>query len=384
MAAPAVASFQLVETAIPQQRTFGDVVFPLVLTPADPAATPADNPSPPASDASAPLAVPVDIAPSAPGDSPATEAPAAADVSHVVEWIRANREWLVARWQRHGAVLLRALPLASAADFNAVVEACGFDELPYVGGAAPRSKVVGRVFTANESPADQLIPFHHEMAQVPEYPHHLFFFCDVPPAAGGETPLLPSCELTRRLAAKHPAFVDALRAKGLRYVRVLPETDDPTSAIGRGWKSTFLTEDKGEAAEKASKLNVTLEWLPDGSVRTVSGPLPALRVDTRPVPGGNGSDDATSSGMREAWFNSMVAAYTGWKDVRNDPTKAVTFGDGEPLPGEAVMDVAAEMEALAVAVPWQMHDVLLVDNLTVQHSRRSFQPPRRILASLAK
>lgn len=65
-----------------------------------------------------------------------------------------------------GAILFRGFPVLSASDFNDVVEAFGFLELPYVGGAAPRSNVVGRVFTANESPPDQKIPFHHEMAQV--------------------------------------------------------------------------------------------------------------------------------------------------------------------------------------------------------------------------
>lgn len=65
-----------------------------------------------------------------------------------------------------GAVLFRGFPVNSAVEFNDVVEAFGFDELPYVGGAAPRTSVVGRVFTANESPPDQKIPFHHEMAQV--------------------------------------------------------------------------------------------------------------------------------------------------------------------------------------------------------------------------
>lgn len=38
--------------------------------------------------------------------------------------------------------------------------------MEYVGGAAPRTHVVGDVFTANEAPPDKLIPFHHEMAQV--------------------------------------------------------------------------------------------------------------------------------------------------------------------------------------------------------------------------
>ena len=65
-----------------------------------------------------------------------------------------------------GAVLLRGFPAWTTADFDGAMEALGYEELPYVGGAAPRTDVVGRVFTANESPPDQKIPFHHEMAQV--------------------------------------------------------------------------------------------------------------------------------------------------------------------------------------------------------------------------
>jgi hypothetical protein len=36
-----------------------------------------------------------------------------------------------------------------------------------------------RVFTANESPSSENIPFHHEMAQTPHPPTHLFFFCEI-------------------------------------------------------------------------------------------------------------------------------------------------------------------------------------------------------------
>lgn len=32
----------------------------------------------------------------------------------------------------------------------------------------------------------------------------------------------------------------------MQYIRYLPEDDDPTSAIGRGWKSTFLANDRGD------------------------------------------------------------------------------------------------------------------------------------------
>ena len=80
--------------------------------------------------------------------------------------IRSQKPFLDSLLLKAGAVLFRGFPVETAKDFNDVVEAFGFEELPYVGGAAPRTNVVGRVFTANESPPDQKIPFHHEMAQV--------------------------------------------------------------------------------------------------------------------------------------------------------------------------------------------------------------------------
>jgi len=44
--------------------------------------------------------------------------------------------------------------------------------------------------------------------------------------------------------------------------------------------------------------------------------------------------------------------------------------------------VSAFMLRAQVAIPWQPGDALLLDNARVQHSRESFKPPRRILASL--
>lgn len=115
---------------------------------------------------------------------------------------------------------------------------------------------------------------------------------------------------------------------------------------------------------------MNLEWMEDGGVKTIMGPIPAIKYD--------------ESRQRKIWFNSMVAAYTGWKDDRNDPVKAVTFGNGKPLPADIVHDCLNILEEESVAIPWQKGDVLLIDNWAVLHARRSFNPPRRILASLCK
>ncbi|KAK9690171.1 hypothetical protein RND81_09G109100 [Saponaria officinalis] len=283
--------------------------------------------------------------------------------------IKSQKQWLMSRLNSNCAILFRGFPVNSASEFNDVVEAFGFEELPYVGGAAPRSNVVGRVFTANESPPHQKIPFHHEMAQVPEFPSKLFFFCEVEPKSGGETPIVLSHVIYQRMNERHPEFVQKLEEYSLIYTRVLGEGDNPESPIGRGWKSTFLTDDKSVAELRAAKLGMKLEWLENG-VKTVMGPIPGVKFD--------------ESRQRKVWFNSMVAAYTGWEDELNDPVKAVTFGDGSPLPADAVYDCLRILEEESVAIPWKKGDVLLIDNWAVLHSRRSFDPPRRVLASLCK
>jgi hypothetical protein len=93
-------------------------------------------------------------------------AASSADVNSLVAAIRKDKDWLEQQLELYGALLLRDFGVHTAEDFNAVVEAFDYPELPYIGGAAPRFKVVGRVYTTNESPPDQLVPFHHEMAQV--------------------------------------------------------------------------------------------------------------------------------------------------------------------------------------------------------------------------
>ncbi|CAI0423427.1 unnamed protein product [Linum tenue] len=60
---------------------------------------------------------------------------------------------------------------------------------------------------------------------------------------------------------KHPEFVARLEEEGLLYSRVIGEEDDTSSAIGRGWKSTFSTNDK-EVAEQRSALSLLLSSTP--------------------------------------------------------------------------------------------------------------------------
>ncbi|KAL4576796.1 hypothetical protein LXL04_012896 [Taraxacum kok-saghyz] len=172
--------------------------------------------------------------------------------------IRDQKPWLESVLHKTDVILFRGFSsVSSASDLNDVVEAFDYEELPYVGGAAPLTNVVGRVFTSNESPPDKKIPFHHEMEQVPTFPLKVFFFCEVEPKIGGETPIVLSHVVYDKMKQKYPEFVDRLEQQGLIYTRVLGEDDDPSSPIGRGW----LREDV--------KTGVYVENLTECEVHTV-------------------------------------------------------------------------------------------------------------------
>lgn len=290
----------------------------------------------------------------------------------VTAWVTQNQKQLVDLAKTHGAILLRDFcpPISTAADFDAVCKSFGLAEFPYIGGAAPRTVVTGSVFTANESPADQLIPFHHEMAQSKSHPGTLFFYCMKAPPEGGETPIVLSNLVYERIRGEFPQFVSELEQKGVRYVRILPETDDPSSAIGRGWRSTFAVDTKEEAGKVGREMGMELEWLEGNLLKTTTAVIPATKKD--PQTG------------KTSWFNSIVAAFTGWKDSRNDPRKAVVFGDGSPLDADVLRRCQEIMNELAVAFEWRRGDVLVVDNWVTLHSRNSFKGERIIYASLWK
>eukprot|EP01036_Dinobryon_divergens_P027202 gene27202-35932_t len=210
----------------------------------------------------------------------------------LLSWLAKNSTEVDKLLSQHRGILFRGFGAESPADFDKIVVASGYNGMEYVGGAAVRTQLTSRVFTANEIPPEN--------------------------DCGGETPILPSAEVCRIMFERHEPFMRSIEEKGVRYIRFMPKEDDPTSAIGRGWKSTFNCQSKG------------------------------------------------------------------WNDSRNSGAKAVVTGDGAFLDPAAVEAAASIMDDLAVSIPWQQGDILLLDNRTVMHSRKPFTGKRRILASLVR
>lgn len=293
----------------------------------------------------------------------------AQDMEAFNAWLSEEGEALKALLIRHGAILLRGFPLDSAEAFEDHLNHSPFENMPYVGGAAPRNQVASRIVTANEAPASEKIPFHHEMAQTPNPPGYIFFYCDIASPSGGATSILHSGEIYRRFAEQHPEVAEKIKSEGVRYIRVMPEETDNNSAIGRSWKETFQVDTKADAEQVMRDAGMRWEWLDDGNLRTETATLPAVRYDEE-------IDQAV-------FFNSINAVYNGWNDSRNTGEKAVITGDGEYMDAEVMADITRSMDELAVNFKWQSGDVLWVSNYSVLHARQPYEGERRILASIA-
>ena len=127
-----------------------------------------------------------------------------------------------------------------------------------------------------------------------------------------------------------------------------------------------VTDTKG-AESRLKDLNYSWEWQSDGSLRATTPVLDAIRK----LPDG-----------RRSFFNQLIAAFRGWADSRNDPNKAITFGDGEAITSADMAPAIAIADELTYDLAWQAGDVALIDNYAVMHGRRPFEGKRRVLASL--
>eukprot|EP00606_Chrysophyceae_sp_TOSAG23-5_P001004 GSChrysophyteH2.ASY1.ANO1.1461.1 assembled CDS len=280
---------------------------------------------------------------------------------------------------KHKALLLQNADGMDVEQFGEFVAGINLTKYPYYGGAAPRRVIPVKagedvVYTANESPPDASIPFHHELAQTATPPNYIFFFCDQPSETGGETALIDSTLVYRFVKENHPDFCEKLAKHGARYIRTLPPEDDPTSPIGRSWRNTYAVTTKEECEAKLKAvLGLEFEWLSDGCLKTVSEPIPAIKLCT---------EQQGNAVYQHTFHNSVIAAFVGWFDSRNDRLQAVRFGNDEVMDRQVLESIADYMEKNKVSYQWKKGDVFALNNRLVMHSRNPFTGSRKVYASM--
>lgn len=287
-------------------------------------------------------------------------------------WVKQHKSELEKKLASSGAILFRGFPLNSAETFDQFSNAFDYPNFTYKESLsnAVRINFTERVFTANEAPKDVEIYLHHEMAQTPISPSKIFFFCKSSADKGGATPLCRSDMLFEALQEKSPDLAADFESKGLKYTTHMPFLDDHGSGQGRSWKSTLSVDTKTQAEAKLLELGYSWEWKDDDSLRATTPCLPAV---------------VTLSNQKKVFYNQLIAAYMGWKGVKEDPSSAITFGDGSHIPASGLELVASLASQFTFDLPWQDGDLALVDNYMTMHGRKPFsgERKRQVLVALA-
>ena len=205
--------------------------------------------------------------------------------------------------------------------------------------------------------------------RTPISPSKLFFFCKSAAEEGGATPLCRSDKLFSALKQFDSQLADDFEQKGLKYTTYMPAADDATSGQGRSWKSTLSVQNKEEAHSKLTELGYKWEWLEDGSLKAITPVLPAV---------------VTLENGVQVFYNQLIAAYMGWKGVRENPSVAITFGDGSAIPKAGLDKIVELSKEFTFDLAWQDGDVALVDNEMAMHGRRPFtgERKRQVLVAL--
>jgi non-ribosomal peptide synthetase component F len=141
----------------------------------------------------------------------------AAEALDLAEWTAANRDDLAAELARHGAILFRGFGIDSAAAFERFAHAACPDLLAHNPEHDPLS-ADGKIQTPVHYAPYRKLLWHNENSFQRRWPTKIMFACQQPADRGGETPLVDSREVFRRIPSRtHRMFGE----RKIMYVRTL-------------------------------------------------------------------------------------------------------------------------------------------------------------------
>lgn len=272
---------------------------------------------------------------------------------------------------RSGGLLFRGFDVTGIDGFRRFADGFGHPLLNYEFGSTPRTELGGGVYTSTEYPPHQSIPLHNEQAYTREWPMKLWFFCAIAPEQGGETPIADSRAIYRRI---DPAIRARFAERGVLYVR------NYGNGLDVPWAQVFNTDDQARVEAFCAAHDIECEWRPDGELRTRQI---CQGVARHPETGDwvwfNQAHLFHPSNLESEIRESLLAVV----DEEDLPRNAY-YGDGSPIEDAVLDEIRAVMDAETEKFPWQLGDVLMLDNMLTAHARAPFQGPRRIVVAMAE
>ncbi len=297
---------------------------------------------------------------------------ASASDEGLFELVKNNRSMIDLALARQGGILFRGFAVDDIAHFQSIAEAYAGELQSYQERSTPRTAVGGRVYTSTEYPPEQTIPQHTENSYAYIWPRTLYFHCSVPATQGGETPLADSREVLLKIP--EPIRREFTERKILYVRNIGGQLDLP-------WQTVFQTDSKSDVERRCDLAGTEYEWLDNGKRLRARSVLPAMA--SHPVTG------------EALWFNQAhlfhvsnlpaeVVDYLYATMNEEDFPRNTYFGDGTPIPQDALMHIRQAYQSSKVDFGWRKGDFLILDNMMVTHGRKPYRGDRQILVAMSQ
>jgi alpha-ketoglutarate-dependent taurine dioxygenase len=284
-------------------------------------------------------------------------------------WLRQRRPQLESLLRLHGALLFRNAHIETGADFEAVAQALADDLYTQNGEHVPHNDS-GTVQTPVFYPPENKILWHSENSFHYRWPGKVLFSCILPAAQGGETPIVDTRLVYRRLSGRTRELFESRK---VMYVR------NYVYGFGLPYQKTLNVSGPAEAEAWCRENRVQFDWRADvlrtRAVRSAVIRHPhteakcfvaqCLHWHQLALP------EDVREGLRELYGEELMP-----RDLR--------WGDGSAIEDSIVQELRGVYEELEVARPWGRGEVLLLDNLLVSHARNPYLGERKLLVALAE
>lgn len=283
-------------------------------------------------------------------------------------WLSANGKWIDERLDESGALLFRGFNITTTQEFSSIArEICG----PLAAKNGEHNSMPGdsHVQTPIFYAAEKKLLWHNENSFNAEWPRRIMFCSQQPAEEGGETPLVDTRAVYDKL---DPAVRQLFSERGVMYHR----TYQP--GIGLTWQQVFGTTSRTVVERSCRANGLRYQWL-DGDRLHTSCVRPAV-IRHR----GSG---------RMSWFNQAQHWHTSCLDPETrtalramyselEMPRSCSYGDGSPIPDAVMTEILEVFGSLETAFPWQLGDVLVVDNVACAHGRNPYRGKRVLLVAM--